>query len=532
MKRTLRVGIFFFLVSILLVDCARRGRPEGGPKDEDAPIMTLAKPTHLTTNFKGKEIKIYFDEYIKLKDVQKQLIISPPLKYAPIIKPLGTPSKYISIKILDTLKENTTYTFNFGQSIIDNTEGNAVKNFKYVFSTGDVIDSLKVSGIITDAFNKDTDKDITVLLYEANESFTDSVIYKEKPYYVASTLDTITWEVTNMKSGKYLLIALNDVSKNYKFNSKEDKIGFLKEFITVPTDSIYNITLFKEEAPFKLKRPTEASKGHLLFGYEGIADSLKIKPLSTSEEFDSFSFFEKDKDTLNFWYKNNAVDSLQFNVFNNGYRDTVTVKLRKKKVDSLQIKASVRSTLPLRDVFKLSSTIPIQQIDTSKISFIDKDSIAVAHSFKISSDKNEVALVFEKKYDQQYRLQFLPNAITDFLGNVNDTLSYKFNTKRPTDYGNVYLTLQGVKRYPILVQLITESGVVVDEIYAVENQEFIFKNLIPARYLVRIIYDDNKNRKWDTGNFLLKIQPEKVVYLTFENPIKANWNVTQTFILK
>ncbi|HHC78841.1 MAG TPA: hypothetical protein ENK46_03090 [Flavobacteriia bacterium] len=532
MKKYVAIGIIFFFLIVLLTGCARRGRPDGGPKDEDAPIMMLAKPVNLTTNFKEKEIKIYFDEYIKLKDLQKQLIISPPLKYAPVIKPLGTPSKYISIKILDTLKENTTYTFNFGQSVIDNTEGNILNNFKYVFSTGDIIDSLKVSGTIKDAFSNEVDKDITVMLYEVNDSFTDSIIYNEKPLYVGSTLDSTAWEITNIKSGKYLLLALKDASKNYKFNPKEDKIGFYKEYITIPTDSSYTISIFREELPFQLKRPSEAAKGHLLFGYEGVGDSLKVQPFSVSEKFESFTNFEKNKDTLNFWYKNAEKDSIQFYAINNQYRDTLTVKLRTKILDSLQIKSSVRGVLPLRDAFKLSGNIPIESIDTAKIDFIDKDSSAVAHSFSISKDKDEIVLDFVKKYDQKYSLVFFPEAITDFFGNVNDTLTYRFTTKRPTDYGNVYLTLQKVKSYPLIVQLITERGKLVEEVYAEHQQEYVFKNLVPDKYLIRVIYDNNKNRKWDTGNFLLRKQPEEVIYFNTVLEVRANWEMTETFMLE
>lgn len=520
------------LAIVFLSDCAQRGRPEGGPKDEDAPVMTIAKPPNLTTNFNQDEIRIYFDEYIKLKDLQKQLIVSPPLKYTPIIKPLGTPSKYISIKILDTLKENTTYTFNFGESVIDNTESNILHNFKYVFSTGEVIDSLKISGIIKDAFNKDADKGITVMLYDVNDTFSDSTIYKEKPYYVASTLDSTTWEITNIKSGKYLLMALNDVAKDYKFNPREDKIGFKKDYISIPGDSSDQIIkLFKEVLPFELKRPTNVGEGHILFGYEGVADSLKVIPFDTSTDFEGISEFENKTDTLNFWYKNNVKDSIQFYIFNKAYKDTITVKLTSKITDSLEIEPSVRGALPLRDQFKLASNIPITNIDSSKIKFYDKDSVMVANQFKIAKNKTEVSLIFTKQHSQRYTLEMLPKAITDFFVNVNDTLKYRFSTKKPTDYGNLYLTLQNIKRYPVIVQIIKEQGEIIDEIYAEKEQEYVFSNLVPSNYLIRIIYDDNKNKKWDTGNFLLKKQPEEVIYIKTVLDVRANWDITETFIL-
>ena len=121
-----RVFILLCLIVIATSNCAKRGRPTGGPKDSIAPVIVTARPPFESINFKDDEIRIYFDEYIKLNDLNKQLVVSPPMKYPPIITPLGTPSKYIKIQILDTLKENTTYTFNFGQSVIDNTEGNVL----------------------------------------------------------------------------------------------------------------------------------------------------------------------------------------------------------------------------------------------------------------------------------------------------------------------------------------------------------------------------------------------------------------------
>ena len=174
----LRNLLLTILISILIASCARRASPSGGDKDEDAPILVSTVPAYETTNFDKKEIKIYFDEYIKLKDLRKHLVISPPLKYDPIITPLGIPSKKIKIKILDTLIENSTYTFNFGESIVDNSEGNILSNFKYVFATGSYIDSLSVNGKIKDAFYKDPKEYVSILLYPANKEFNDSTIYK------------------------------------------------------------------------------------------------------------------------------------------------------------------------------------------------------------------------------------------------------------------------------------------------------------------------------------------------------------------
>lgn len=536
MKDRFFIRVLLFILSIVfLAECAKRGRPEGGPKDENAPIMVIAKPPHFTTNFREKEIKIYFDEYIKLKDIQTQLVVSPPLKYQPDITPQGTPSKYISIKILDTLKSNTTYTFNFGESVIDNTEGNILHNFKYIFSTGDIIDSLKVNGTVKDAFEREADKNITVMLYEFTKEFTDSIIYKEKPLYVANTLDTTAWEITNIKEGKYLLVGLKDIAKNYLFNPKNDKIGFVKEVISVPKDTSYILSLFEESLPFKLQRAAEVKKNKMLIGYEGEADSIKIEPLFGPDDFESITLFEKAKDTANVWFKGSVADSLLFRVKTGNVIDTAKVKFRSKEVDSLQISINAKGVLNLGDRIKIAGNIPLQSIDTSKVYFVDKDTLEVPYTYQLKREKTEVfvEMDFDKKYNDRYNLTLYPDAVMDFLGNANkDTLNFNFTTKKPTDYGNLYLTLQNVKSYPIIVQLITEKGELIEEIYATEQQEYNFTNLPPTKYLVRVIYDDNKNKKWDAGNFLQKIQPEKVIYYPTVLDIRANWDMSETFLLE
>ena len=167
-------------ITLFLSSCAKRATITGGLKDTIAPVMKQSFPPNYTTNFEGNEIKIVFDEYIKLKDLNKQLIVSPPMQRQPIITPT-TASKTLTIKILDSLKPNTTYSFNFGKSIQDNNEGNPYQQFKYVFSTGNIIDSLKVRGQVLDAYDKDVEAFVSVMLYEYDEKYSDSLIYKERP---------------------------------------------------------------------------------------------------------------------------------------------------------------------------------------------------------------------------------------------------------------------------------------------------------------------------------------------------------------
>lgn len=535
----LRGYLFTVLLMVLVFSCARRGRPTGGPKDEDKPIMVKAEPDFKSINFKADEIKIYFDEYIKLKDVNSQLIVSPPLKYPLVITPLGTPSKFIKLKIQDTLQENTTYTFNFGQSVLDNTEGNILDNFKYILSTGSYVDSLEIRGYIKHAFDLKLDQKEkpTIMLYAVDEHFNDSIIYKEKPMYVGTILDSVRWNITNIKAGKYLLLAVQDKNKNYKYEPKSDEIGFYPDFVTVPVDTakIHQIYMFKEILDFDLpSKPKEISKGHIVFGYEGLPNNFEVSPISDlPENYRDIKALDREKDTLHYFFKNFDKDSIFFSRSHINVIDTVKVTLREDELDSLYLDASAMAgVLHLRDTILIKTNNPVASIDTNKIYFINQDSVRVKFHTNISKFKNEINFHFDKAYEQKYRLEFFPGAVTDFFDISNDTLKLSFTTKKPTNYSSLFLTINNVKSYPIIVQLINNKGDVKASFYAENPQEYKFENLEPSKYMVRLIYDANKNGRWDTGSFLKRQQAEEVFYFKNILDAKANWELIESFTIQ
>lgn len=437
----------FVIVAIVLLtsNCARKGRPNGGLKDSLAPIMVIANPPYKSINFTSRKIKIAFDEYITIKNSTQQLVISPPLKYLPIISPQGSPSKEITIKLIDTLQPNTTYTFNFGNSIEDHNEGNKLSSFKYVFSTGNYIDSLKTNGIVKDAFNTKFDKNITVLLYKVDSSYSDSIIYKKKPNYVRSTLDSTLFDITNIQKGKYVLIALKDASNNYLFNPKEDKIGFYHRLIDLPNDSIIKepILLFKEVNDFKIVSAKQINKGKIQFGFEGDKENIQLELLSNVPSgYKSIQKLEVKKDTLNYWHSSIKNDSLIFKITKDHSIDTLTVFLRSKILDSLKINSNVSATLELKDTLTLTSNNPVTKIDTSKIIFLEKDSIKVPFTNVVEKNTNRIQFLFDKKHNSNYKLTLLPKALTDIFETQNDTLNYAFKTKEPEDYGSIILNIK------------------------------------------------------------------------------------------
>ena len=525
----------FLLLLLITIGCAKRGSITGGLKDTIAPVLKASYPQNFSKNFKGNEIKLVFDENIKLKNLNKQLIISPPMKYEPLILPT-TPSKTITIKIKDTLQPNTTYSFNFGQSIADNNEGNPFNQFKYVFSTGNYIDSLSLSGKVKSAYDKEVEPFVSVLLYEVNDTFTDSTVYNQTPKYVTNTLDSLkTFQLENLKAGKYLLVALKDYNNNNKYNPKTDKIGFIKELITIPNDTAYELELFKEKQPFKTFKPTQASGNRLLLGFEGKLNNGKDRPKTILKNGNDVlthmvTKFPK-KDSLQIWYKPIKTDSLRLAVAKDKYEANFTFKIKDQKKDTLRLVASQAVDLKFRERFTLESSTPLITVENSKISVLNKAKTVIPFTSEYDDFNQKLYFDFNKEASENYTIQMLPGAVIDFYEKSSDTLNFKISTRAKEDYGNLNVMLTNVKQFPVIVELTNEKGDVLATEYTTENTNINFSLIEPTFYTLRAIYDTNKNKEWDTGSYLEKRQAEEVIYFSKEIEIRTNWDWNQTFDL-
>jgi Bacterial Ig-like domain len=522
---------FLFLMVLLLASCAKRGTITGGLKDTLAPVLKASYPKNFSTNFKGNEIKLTFDEFVKLKDIKKQLIISPPLKNEPLILPTNV-SKTITVQLNDTLQPNTTYSFNFGQSIEDNNEGNPLNQFKYVFSTGNVIDSLAISGTVKDAYTKDVESFVSVMLYEVNEKFNDSVVYKESPRYITNTLDSLKiFKLENLKAGKYLLVAMKDYGSNNKFNSNKDKIGFKKQIITIPNDTVFELKLFKEVPPFKAQKPFQASGNRIVLPYEGQAEGIKLALKNKNANLSTIISQFPKKDSLQIWIKPTKTDSLSLAVSKGKYTKNFTIKIKEQKKDTLNISTAQNSNATFKDKFALESATPLIKIDSAKINIIKKDSTAVAFRTQYDAFHQRLEFDFKKDFSEDYTIKIKAGALIDYLDQSNKDVSFKLSTRSQTDFGNLKVSLQNVKRFPVIVELTNKTGEVLAAEYSDSKTTVEFNLIEPSLFSLRAIYDDNKNKQWDSGNYLEKRQAEEIVYFSKEIDVRANWDVEQVFDL-
>ena len=529
--------IYIVLSIVVISGCAKRGSPTGGPVDSIPPVLINANPKINSINFDSKEIRLTFDEFIKLDNVDEQLIISPPLnKSSYEVKPLNGVTKKVFLEFIDSLETETTYSINFGNSIKDNNEGNPLTFFSYTFSTGETIDSLYVRGNISDAFDKETDDYISIHLYRIDSIFNDSIIFNNRPTYISNSLDSTSYQFKNIKEGKYLILALKDIDNNYFFDPFYDKIGFIDSLITLPRDSIINFKLFKEETSLIWDKPHFINSEKIGFGYFGKLDLKNIQIESSLPDSVNYTYTkENEKDTLIFWLSRNSFDSLNFNLIEKDTTKLVTVKFDRAKdtlIDSLSISPKTTSIIHLKETFKLSSNIPLKNIEDSLITIRDIDSLIVPFTTSINDNLDQIDIKFEVSPSDNYRLFILPEAIEDIRGVFNDTLQYNVVSQSLEDYGNVYLDVIRNSTSKFILQMIDSNGDIIREFKNVnQDTTYNFDYIRPGKYIFRIIEDTNKNDKWDTGNYLKKIKPENVYYFSNELEVRANWDLNETFNL-
>lgn len=529
--------IYTVLSIVVISGCAKRGSPSGGPVDSIPPVLINASPKINSTNFDSKEIRLTFDEFVKLDKVEEQLIISPPIdKSSYEVKPLSGVTKKVFLEFIDSLETETTYSINFGNSIKDNNEGNPLTFFSYTFSTGETIDSLYVRGNISDAFDRDTDNYISIHLYRIDSVFNDSIIFNNRPTYVSNSLDSTSYQFKNLKEGKYLIVAIKDIDNNYFFDPFYDKIGFIDSLITLPQDSIINFKLFKEETSLIWDKPHFINSEKIGFGYYGKLDLKNIKIESSIPDSVQYTYTkERESDTLIFWLSKNSFDSLNFNLIEKDTTKLVTVKFDRAKdtlIDSLSISPKTANVIHLRETFKLSSNIPLKKIEDSLITIRDIDSLIIPFTTSINDNLDQIEIEFEVSPSDNYRLFILPEAIKDIRGVSNDTLQYNVVSQTLEDYGNVYLDVVRNSESKFILHMIDSNGDIIREFKNVNlDTTYNFDYVRPGKYTFRLIEDANNNDIWDTGNYLKKIKPENVYYFANELEVRANWDLNETFNL-
>ncbi|MCC6281936.1 MAG: Ig-like domain-containing protein [Saprospiraceae bacterium] len=544
-------------LALCVLSCARQGAPTGGPKDLTPPKLdSIASTPNFTTRFDKKRIELRFDEWIVLEDAVNQVIISPPLNKRPKITLKG---KMVVVELPEeeVLRENTTYTINFGKAVKDLHESNAATNLRFIFSTGDFIDSLSVAGSVVDAFSGDQVDNITVMLYDI---FTDSVARKERPYYFSRTDKSGQFTLENLKEGTYKAVAIEDTDQNLKWSGEGERIAFMDSLLTVGDSQkqILQLRIFKEQPRFRLFDRNANRYGLAKLVYTSAPDSVQLRVEQPGLRF----LTEKSADTLLVWY--DLPDSTAWQLFANA--DTVPVKalnrtdfLKKNRIlfaDDIPVGGGnsrgdklrrgqapaappVSTTPPPKTVVQTQSKpaglmwkTPMAAFDTSRWQ-LTVDSTR-NYNFTVSKDSTAPRrLLLDVRWlpGKSYSLVLLPGAVTDFYGVSNtDTIQRVFSIPTDKQLGGLNLNIEELKpgkKY--VVQLLNGTVVDVERSFLAETaaKKIVFSGLPTATYSVVLIEDENGNGRWDTGNYFGHLQPERIFTKKLE-ALRANWEVEAT----
>ncbi|NNF01525.1 MAG: hypothetical protein HKN22_02475 [Bacteroidia bacterium] len=537
MIRTKVNSIFpFSIICLFLIasSCANKLSPTGGEKDIEGPLAVRVAPKNYSTNFESKKIEIAFNEFVALKDLNKQLVISPIMDPIPEIT---LKRKTLTIKLPDSLKRNTTYTINFGDAIVDITESNPIVNFQYVFSTGNYIDSLYCGGKALRASDLSTQKDILIMLYE---DLQDSIPAKQLPDYYSKTDENGLFLLNNLKAGTYRLIALKDNNNNFLYDLPEEFVGFESNFISLPDSLAHRILLSKPEpSKLKLVRSTNNAYNQVRLIFNTSTTNLAIVDLQNNEISNVIQEFSTYRDTVQLYVTDTVPDSLKF-IVRNGLNtiDTVNISLGKVRSKSkgrgaavlpFSLKNNIKSArLDYNKPIRLKSNYPIRELDIEKFSLY-KDSVKMDAPKIVADTKANILVSIDGGFteNESYRLVILPNAIENLIYQRNDTIDLKFIVKRIKEYGNLNLSFNpnpGAGNFVLL--LVDDEDKTKYKLLGNSSGTYSFNYLFPGSYKIKMFLDENNNGKLDPGNYWSNVQPERVYYYPETVKVRANWDVS------
>lgn len=537
----------FIYISFIFIGtrCAQIAQLSGGKKDISPPKIISCSPNNASLNFNSKTIEIQFDEYITLKDVANQFIITPQLKEIPEFQTHG---KKLKITIKENLQPNTTYKLSFGNAICDLNESNILQNFEYIFSTGSIIDSLALHGKILNYLDKKPESQILVGLYFKNSP--DSIIYREKPLYVSKTSMDGNFNFNYLPDTYFRILAIKDQNKNFLYDGSDEQIAFTKELVHAGDSSNIVLNLFKEKPTknfIKKYYSPEYGKAYIIYN----KSQLDIKEVSAK----GLIQYKLNilKDTLSLYY-DNKFDTLEVfikhksNITDTAYIKTFTEISVNKQYDNGSIKYNLKTNLnSILDFFDLptfelnvpiqSKNIGIQKIQLSEQS--DSGFINLPVSLILDTGLvNSFKLKANFKQETNYILTINKGSLTDTRKRINDSVTYKFKTTSEDDYSVLKMKLIFPKKENYLVRLLNDKEQIIIErivefsLTSASEKIIEYKDLIPGNYFIRVVEDINKNGLFDEGNYFLNQQPE-VIYIN-PTPIKllAGWEIENEWILK
>ncbi len=531
---TIRKSLYLLLMVLYLSGCASIQQPSGGPKDTQPPKVVKEIPSNLTKNFLAEKIEIQFNEFVKLNNEFTEVSISPALDEMPIFK---ARKQVLEINFDKQLDSNTTYTINFGKAIVDVNESNVLTNYTYVFSTGNKIDSLSISGNVKNSNTGELLKDATVFILPVKQ---DSLFAKKRANIFTTTDSAGNFKLNNLREDNYFLYALKEDSQDRIYNSPTEDVAFYTDTINL-SENIENINLrVFRQVPDQLsvKSKKIEQNGRITIELNKRAANAALRVLDPASS-DSKKYVEltPSQDSLLLWIPELSFDSLAVAVAaGNQFLDTVKLTRNKRDTYSRSItfsnNLSADKLKPGTDL-QLILSAPGSSLELAKVTLLE-DSILVS-GFQIAQDTVNARKYFFKypwKANRQYILQVAEQAFTDLFGNKSNPYTTTFSLDSEENYGSIALAVtvpDTTKNY--LVEWMNQENMVLRTDSVKNNTVLNYTRYPTAKYKIRVVYDENKNGRWDTGNVKERRQPEKTWMFGSELTLRPNWDLEEQLVI-
>lgn len=515
--------IAYIIALVFLSSCAQIGSLSGGDKDVMPPKLVKSTPGNGDTLFKKTRIELTFNEYVELNNLPQQLVISPLVKPLPKAEIHG---KTVILTFDSLLRENTTYTMYFGDGIRDYTEKNVWTENMFVFSTGPKLDSISVSGFVKNGYNSTPEGNMIVMLHS---NLKDSAVGKEIPTYFAKTNKDGSFKINHIHEGSYRIFALQDMNSNYLFDLPNEKIAYNTAPLEVQQD-IEKINL----AAFLEKNDKQNLKSSKYINEQAYSISFRNKTINPSIEVEKEKLHHIEKfnngDSAVIWFKSLTEDDHINIVVKDGlFTDTIAFHAKEAKN---QYAAKLKPVLARKklevlpnDSLRINFNYPLASLNTKDIK-VKKDSTFLPCDIKVS--QYNLVLNCSQEESSSALLKIPVGGLLDIYGKSNvDSLSIPFTLLSESNVGELELKvdikdMQG----PYVLQLISSKGEMVrEEYFSKNNVMFHYKNLIADEYQIKLLLDANGNKTWDTGNYYLHAQPEKIIFYEKPLTVRGNWEM-------
>lgn len=520
----IRYRHIFPLILFFLSCCANQVAPTGGPKDVTPPKVVEEKPANGSTDFDGSKIQITFDEYVTLNNATRELLVSPPLTTKPDVK---LSNKTVTVKFKEELRPNTTYTIDFGAAIKDFHEGNQFKDYRYTFSTGEVIDSLGLSGTVLLADNEKPAADFLVGLYAE----ADSVFFlplQQAPDFIAKTDKEGHFAFHGLPEQRFFVTALEDMNTNLYHDLPNERVAFIDTLVTPMESVALTLHAFVEaDTTQALLESKLVEEGLLRFVFRQPAlDVLITSVNSLPEAFKSVQVWSPIHDTLCWYFTPGVSDSLRVNI----HSDSDTLINSVKRFD-LHFKATKRNertakTLKVANNLKNNFLMPGDDLLLRFKEPVTDIRLVDSIRFEQADEKGMVYRLVATPDDlASGNLQIPDSMFYSLRGHTNTAFSLKFKRAADTDLGAIIIKVCPPEQGQVIVQLLNNRGAVLDQQTLDSQSEVAFRQLVPGKYRLQAIIDADRNGRWSTGNLRRHALPEATVPYKNELDVKAGWDI-------